>query len=639
VTQERTRRPLSPARLAAFSVLAPVLLLGLLEFGLRFAVDPLPARTNTWFPDHIIALPLWHVNEIDDVQFLSPGQSAHFRPFGIPKPDKSYRIAVMGGSAAHGYGMLEAGAFPHRVEQLLQEAMPDREVQVLNLGTVAWSTQQLAWASQDLFEASEWDLLILYSGNNELLELSSWKSYKTVEEHRRYTKVLLWNQRFSGLRLYALLQPLLSGGEAIDQLRQGADPEPMAEPSMFEGDEQPRLGGEEERDAAEGRDPNLDPNVDPTQDPIPAIPAMGRDQMEAVPSDQRARMGELEATYAHHTYKHNVRRIIQRARDHGTPVLLMNPAPNDFQDPAWFPHTGPEGERYNELLDQATEIVRQEPNPVAAKPLIEEAVKLRPKDPRGLHLLGHFIAHKEPERARQLLDDARRLAEYPNRVVPAVTQAIHELQGEPGVVGVIDIEQRFREQSENGLIDYDRVYDHCHPSIEGNVVIAGEVVKFLMDRKPGIDSVQAVDVDAWVDELRQDLSERTEADDRVWQWTGLDWSKDVGGRYIADFQGDIRNLRQGLEDAASAPEATARDLLRVGNARFYDWEVDHALAAWQQAIRMEPSLCLAFANSAYGLKSVGLRERALKKAKMAAACDPADAEYAQMVTRLEAWTQ
>jgi len=635
VTAEQPPRKLSLGKKIAFSGLAVVMVLLGLELGLAaFQVDPLPARTNTWFPDHILAPPLWHVSEVDGAQFLRSGQSSHFRPFAVPGADRAYRIAVLGGSAAHGYGVLEPGAFPHRVEQLLQTALPDREVQVLNLGTVAWSSQQLAWASQYLWDYSDWDLVIIYSGNNELLELASWKSFKAPEEHARYTKVLRWNQRLSWSRIYAALHQFLSS-EAIDAIRDSGGPEAEVEPAMFKHEGEPILGGAEEREARAG----FGTQVDPALDPIPEIPAMGRDDLVAIPREDRARMGELEADYAAGTYTHNIRRILKRARKHDTPVLLMNPAPNDYQDPAWFPWKGPDGERVNELLDEATAIVQADVSQASARKLVEEALTLQPEDPRALYFMANLTVMADPARARELFDRARRLAEYPNRVVPSVTEAILKLEGTRGVVGVLDIEQTFRDLSETGLIGYDLVYDHCHPSIEGNLVIAGEIVRFLLDREVGLDGARSVDVDAWVQQRRQELSSRAAPDDRLWEWMGVEWPEPGRPKYIADFQGEITDLRRRLEDAAAAEDATALDLVRAGNARFYDWEVEHALSAWQAAIRTEPSLCLAFANSAYALKSVGQREQALKRARMAEECDPDNAEYAEMVTLLKAVTK
>ena len=52
-----------------------------------------------------------------------------------------------------------------------------------------------------------------------------------------------------------------------------------------------------------------------------------------------------------------------------------------------------------------------------------------------------------------------------------------------------------------------------------------------------------------------------------------------------------------------------------------------ALEAWHTAAALEPTLCLAHANSAHALRLVGARREALAAAKLAVRCDPANAEY------------
>ncbi len=628
----RTRR-LSPGRLLLFSLVVLAGVLGGLELALRAAgVEPTPDRTNTWFADHILSPPLWHPSTTRaGVDLMTSGQSHHFHPFGVHKQPGTFRVAVFGGSAAHGYGVLEPGAFPHRLEQILQQALPETDVQVVNLGTVAWSSQQLLWAARQVWEVSAWDLVVIYSGNNELLELSSWKTFMKPGEHRRYTRTLLANQRLGRWRLYAALHRTFAR-ERPDLLRSTGN-EPPPEPGRNgnpEEEDAPMVGGDEERGG-------LERGVDP----IDQIPAMHLDSMQAVPKTERARMGELELEYAARTFTHNVGKIVDLARSHGTPVVVMNPAANDFQDPAWFPYGGEEGDRFNLLMERADSALRdgRTDDMLAA---VDEALAMHPEDPRavftraqGLAMAGHR------DQARPLYDLARSRAEYPNRVVPAVSQAIAAFERRPGVLGVVDAERLFREHSEGGLIGYDLIYDHCHPSVEGNYLIAAALAKMLLASDlPALQGAKDVDIDAWADAGRQAMTDADAADPRLWEWTGLDFEgKRGGGKYIADFQGDWRILRDDLLERAAGPEATALDLLWAGNAQFYDYKVDDALDRWDEALRRDPTLCLAHANRAHALRMLGLRDQGLADATAATDCDPEDPEYAAMKSLLVALTR
>lgn len=600
----RARRPLGWRRGLLFSALALFGVLGLLELGLRVAgVAGAPDRTTTWFADHILRPPLWTERTLNDLgtSTMAAGQQHHFRPFTPAKPSDAYRIVVFGGSAAHGYGVLEPGSFPHRLQQLLQRAVPDREVQVINMGTIAWSSQQLLWAARRIFELPDWDLVVVYSGHNELLELSSWKTFKTPSEHRRYTRTLLLNQRLEGLRLYQVLRSVLGRDE----------PPPL--PADSEG-----MPASPEESKELGLAPGLDP--------ISATPAMRLDDLAAIPREKRARIGDLERAYAASTYRHNVGKIVELAWSHGVPSFLINPAPNDFHDPAWFPRDGKRGARFNALMDEAEALPLEDSQGRVG--LAREALDLF-DDPRAHHLLGQtLMSQGDTTGARGHLLAARQLAEYPNRVVPEVSEAVLSFDGEPGVVGVLDAEALFRSESEDRTIGYELVYDHCHPSVEGNWLIAGELAQALLDSadaelaSPGENpATDAALLDSWTKAGRKQTREARGEDWRLWEWTGLRY-RDDQIEYIADAQGQWQERSEEAEAKVRSAEVSAQDWLVLGNYRFYGYQVEEALAAWREAWSLDQTLCLSRANAAYALRMVGAREKALVEAEVAVSCAP-----------------
>ncbi|MCP4873108.1 MAG: hypothetical protein GY898_30820 [Proteobacteria bacterium] len=546
------------------------------------------------------------------------GQAHHFHPFATNKADDTFRVAVFGGSAAHGYGVLEPGSFPHRLEQMLQRRVQGQEIQIVNMGTIAWSSQQIAWAAKQLFELGEWDLVLVYSGHNELLELSSWKTYMPPGEHRRYTKVLLWNQRLQGFRLYTALRHL-TGKAEVPELG-SADP-----PDFQQADEQGIVGGHEEELAA----------LAPGLDPVAVTPAMRLDDMNPIERHKRARIGPLERGYAARTYTHNIGQVVDQARHAGAPVIVMNPAPNDNHDPAWFPYAEDEEQTFVACLEEADRTRGSDEGVTGAR----ACLKLHPDDPRAHYALANALEARgqRPEAVEHLIE-ARRWAEYPNRVVPDVTDAILAFEGRPGVAGVIDVEALFRARSDGGLITYDLVYDHCHPSVAANWLIAGEVSKLILDE--GILTASGRDtIDAEAETGFKDLQNRRAADPRLSEWTGLTWRPGQTPEYIADFQGDWTNIRDAQETAIDAPDATAMDWLWAGNGRFYGYEIAEAVEAWDQAVRMDMTLCLAHGNKAHGLRLVGDRAGALAAAKQATECDPANAEFKAELTLLEQLAQ
>ena len=606
----RSRRELTLSRKLLFAAVATVLMLGALEVLLRLVgVPPSPDRTTTWFSDHILLPPLWHERTLDDpdVTWLAAGQAHHFHPFARDKAEDTFRVAVFGGSAAHGYGVLEPGSFPHRLEQQLQRAVPDREIQVINMGTIAWSSQQLLWAGRQLYDIGEWDLIVVYSGHNELLELASWKTYMKPGEHRRYTRVLLLNQRLEGLRLYRVLRAILGKAEppGLPSTHHDEEPTPPTDPNEI-------VGGQEELMA------DLAPGIDP----VAITPAMRLDGMNPLPAEERARIGPRERRYAARTYTHNIGKLIGIAREHDTPVILMNPAPNDSHDPAWFPYAGQEGEDFEGAIAHAVAMRGGD----EAEPAARAALELRPKDPRAHFEMGtNLLSVGRDEQALHHFIEARRWAEYPNRVMPEVSEAILAFEGSPGVLAVIDIEEFFRLRDPNRFIGYDLVYDHCHPSAPANHLVAAEVAGVVLSSGllPAQEQPPLAD---WAEAGWNELTSRAAPDPRLWEWTGLKFLPDRV-EYIADFQGDWKDLVAHHEEAVSSLDATPMDWLWAGNARFYDYDVGGALDAWHRAWALDPGLCLAHANSAHALRLVGARKEALRQAEQAVRCEPGNAEY------------
>lgn len=88
------------------------------------------------------------------------------RPFSIPKPAKTYRIVVVGGSSVAGFPYPFELALPKHLEVVLRRQVPDRNIEVLNAGMIAIaSVSETDIARQAL--ACDPDLIVVHSGHNE----------------------------------------------------------------------------------------------------------------------------------------------------------------------------------------------------------------------------------------------------------------------------------------------------------------------------------------------------------------------------------------------------------------------------------------------------------------------------------------
>jgi len=178
VTSDRSSSLASNALLAAGSLLFFSLLLAALEGGLHLLgigeEDPASASALKY---QQIFLPV-----------LSPAE----RPDGTPilrtsdprlpyqailreKPDNGLRVFVVGGSAAAGLGFSPNVTFARHLERLLRASNPERTVEVVNLGIVALASRQVRVLVEDVCTNYAPDLVVVYSGNNEFLEIHASK--------------------------------------------------------------------------------------------------------------------------------------------------------------------------------------------------------------------------------------------------------------------------------------------------------------------------------------------------------------------------------------------------------------------------------------------------------------------------------
>jgi len=167
---EKAGLRIDPARnrlFAAIAVLLPFLFLGLLEVGLRMA-------------DYKGDLALFREIEAFDREYLTPNSNFTARYFfytrTLPspqtdlflkeKPENGFRVFVMGGSTTAAYPYGYNAAFARVFREAMEDAMPGKHVEVVNVATSAINTYTLYDQVGELL-AQDPDLILIYSGHNE----------------------------------------------------------------------------------------------------------------------------------------------------------------------------------------------------------------------------------------------------------------------------------------------------------------------------------------------------------------------------------------------------------------------------------------------------------------------------------------
>lgn len=160
--------------LALGALLAAGLAFAALEAGLRAAgfgaPDPLrPSRLAY----QRVALPILEPAALASGRAVLRTSDPRLPPQWVAaeKPRGALRVFAFGSSAAAGLGFSPNVTIARELERLLREALPGRPLEVVNLGIVALGSRQARQLVEDVCRSAAPDLLVVYSGNNEFLEL------------------------------------------------------------------------------------------------------------------------------------------------------------------------------------------------------------------------------------------------------------------------------------------------------------------------------------------------------------------------------------------------------------------------------------------------------------------------------------
>lgn len=151
----------------AVAVLSPVVLLALIEGGLRVA--GVGYSSDVTVPCTVGGQAASCYNLFFAAPFFPPGMIKTPQVYAIPaqKAAKTFRIVVLGESAAMGDPEPSFG-FSRYLEVMLRERYPDTKFEIINTGSAAINSHVTLPIAEGLAKFKP-DLFIIYSGNNEVV--------------------------------------------------------------------------------------------------------------------------------------------------------------------------------------------------------------------------------------------------------------------------------------------------------------------------------------------------------------------------------------------------------------------------------------------------------------------------------------
>ncbi|MCZ6596712.1 MAG: hypothetical protein O7B99_03645 [Planctomycetota bacterium] len=447
----------------------------------------------------------------------------------VEKAEGTLRVFTFGGSAMAGLGFSPNVTIARHLEQMLARAMPARTVEVVNLGLVALPSKKVKLLVFDVLERYDPDVVVVYSGNNEFLEIHS---RKYAEANAGFGQKLRWFM--TDTSLYRLVRP----AKAYESSAQ-----PLSTRDLAQNDER----------VAHSR---IIRDVEMSADEIAAI---------------------------HDGYERNLGEIARAAREAGVPAILMTVAANwewrgreDLPD-SWAEEVVPAaGEGRDEEYWRAvvgridTELAHSDAKSrhewLHRRALANEA-------------LGETEDAARDHRAAMNADPSLR------RATDDFAERVRSAAREEGA-RLVDSIEILAAASPDGVVGFDAFYDYVHLTPDGALLLAGAVFEELGSLGLLPPDTGLVPGD-YLAERRLEL-ERAEADPwfvLAWMGVGSDLEAGIAARDLWKYDRMLGELDAALADD---PNDVAALVYRANAAFFRPDGARDAERDWHAAAELRP---------------------------------------------------
>jgi lysophospholipase L1-like esterase len=495
--------------LVGASLLVSALLLAAIEGGLRLAdVGADDLKTSRLKYQQIYFPTLEPARRADGTAVLRPvDPRLRFQSILRDKPEGRLRIVTFGGSATAGLGFSPNVTFARELERALELAYPERSVEILNLGIVALASAQVKLLVAEAARHYEPDVMIVYAGNNEFLEVHAEK-YAAAQA----TPLSRAVGALMDLNLYRFINGLIRGPRR-------------------------KVSFEERQFSTE--------DLRLTQDTIIKSVTMSQDEIDEVVD----------------RYEANLQDTVEVAEETAAPLVLMTVAanwkwrgrsdlPEGWIDELLGAHAAEGPERLRRVRDRLSEMLTSSAR--------DERHELLFKRGAVEEKLGETAAARDDYRAAMNEDPHLR------RALDTANERVRSVASRNGV-RLVDTVDLLASRAAGGIIGFDEFYDYVHFTPRGNVIVAAALFEKLQQMgvtgpAPGFDvwrhaesriaSLATLDADALaVDE---------------WMGFGFDPAT-VGDRDLWKYE---KTLKQLDERIAANPRDVAALVYR-GNGHYF----------------------------------------------------------------------
>ena len=493
--------------------------------------------------------------------------------FKRQKREETVRIFCVGGSTTYGRPYDDATSFAGWLRELLAEAAPQTQWEVINAGGISYASYRVASLMQELADY-EPDVFVIYTGHNEFLEERTYADIRDMPHLRKRAMGQL-----SRLKTFAMLNRLIHHGSSVT--------------TRFE----------------------LKPEVDAILDHTVGPSSYQRDD-------------QLTSRVLDH-FELNLRRVIQIARRAGSTVVLVAPASN-LRDCSPFKSQHSPGLTKSQFLnwqmlyDAARELEVEGRN-AAALAKYQKAARLNDRFAEGHYRIGRVLMSLErmPEAResfqRALTEDVCQL-----RALPQIGKSIRNVTQELAVP-LVDfsglLQQRCQTQQGHNLLGREYFLDHVHPRIEVNGWLAEAVVSEIAKLNEGqtLNEISRVEFERVQTRITAKIDQRKHAEAlrnlaKVLNWAGK--HREAGALALEA----VRHLPDDPETLVMS----AAFLRQTGR-------IPQAIANFRRAIELRPDYAEAYQLLGAMLVDAGNLDEARQHFKKLMALKPDDSKAWQMV--------
>ena len=345
------------------------------------------------------------------------------RPFVDPSEGPIYRVVFVGASTVQGYPhprRLAAAAF---LEAMLQDAWPDRQVQVFNLGITSLASFAVARVLQEAMELQP-DLAVVYTGHNEFYGIYGVGGRETTSYNRVH---------------YGLMQLRLGWQiNAFFDLLRGRDTSPKA---------------------------LLEIRAESGQVPLQSA----------------------QRTAALNHLQHNLSYMAEICRCEGVELMFCTVVANDAGfAPVAAESVPPGGEEWERWVEQAADRITADdvspPEATAALALLERVAGQNPDNAWVWYLRGRTLVQLgRGEEAFAAFRRARDLDLMPWRAPRRHNAVIRQVATAEGVA-LAAVDTAFILASPSRGVGWELMADHVHPSVAGQVLLARTVLQTIREQ-------------------------------------------------------------------------------------------------------------------------------------------------------------